>query len=104
MPPGLFDQRDQYVKTRWKKAQYLSDLFWKRWTKEYLVTLQERQKMNKTKRNLMAGDMVLVADATAPQNSWMIGRIIKSFPDKAGIVRSVQIKTKTNVIERPVTK
>lgn len=104
LPPGLFDQKDQYVRRRWKQAQYLSDLFWKRWTKEYLATLQERQKWNKTQRNLMEGDIVLIADATAPRNSWMIGRIIKSFPDKSGIVRSVQIKTKTNVIERPVTK
>jgi len=71
LPPCLFYQKDQYVRRRWKKAQYLSDLFWKRWTKEStfnesLVTLQERQKWNKTKCNLTVGDIVLVADATAP--------------------------------------
>ncbi len=35
-PPGNFTQKDQYAKGRWRQMQYLADLFWKRWTKEYL--------------------------------------------------------------------
>ena len=104
LPPGLFDENDQYAKRRWKQAQYIADLFWKRWSKEYLAGLQERQKWNDTKRNLATGDIVLIADATAPRNSWIIGKVIKTFPDRSDVVRSVQIQTKTNIIERPVTK
>lgn len=100
----MFDKQDLYARRRWKQSQYISDLFWKRWTKEYLPNLQERQKWNELKRNLKTGDVVLIADSLAPRNSWMIGRIINVFPDKHGVVRSVEIKTKTNIIKRPVTK
>lgn len=31
MPPGLFNKDDMYCRKRWKQAQYLADLFWKRW-------------------------------------------------------------------------
>ncbi len=49
-PPGLFDHKDQYMRRGWKQAHYISDLFWKRWSKEYLATLQERQKWIEVKR------------------------------------------------------
>ena len=29
---------------RWKQSQYLANVSWKRWLKEYLPILQERQK------------------------------------------------------------
>ena len=35
-PPGMFSREDQYSNKRWKQVQYLSDVFWKRWTREYL--------------------------------------------------------------------
>jgi hypothetical protein len=44
LPPGKFDEKDNYVRRRWRQVQYLADLYWKRWAKEYLTTLQEHQK------------------------------------------------------------
>ena len=44
MPPGLFQKGDLYSRRRWKQAQYLADLFWKRWIREYLPLMQERSK------------------------------------------------------------
>jgi hypothetical protein len=43
-PPGIFKRSDVYSKRRWCQIQYLTDIFWKRWTCEYLPLLQERQK------------------------------------------------------------
>ena len=43
----------------------MSDLFWKRWLKEYLPQLQQRQKWNKIQRNFIAGDIVLVVEDSA---------------------------------------
>ncbi|XP_068757547.1 uncharacterized protein [Montipora capricornis] len=39
-PPGLFNKTDCYVRRRWRQVQYLSNVFWHRWLKEYLPTLQ----------------------------------------------------------------
>ena len=44
LPPGRFIDRDQYRRC-WKQIQYLADVFWSRWIKEYLPGLQERRKM-----------------------------------------------------------
>ena len=84
--------------------QYLADLFWKRWTREYLPTLQQRQKWFQEKRNIHVGDVVLIIDDSAPRNSWPMGLVQAVFMDKQGHVRSVRVKTKTAVLVRPITK
>ena len=47
---------------RWKAVQALSKMFWDRFVKEYLPSLQIRAKWNKPTRNLTINDMVLVKD------------------------------------------
>lgn len=51
-PPGMFSREDQYSNKRWKQVQYLSDVFWKRWTREYLPLLREQMKWRTFRRNL----------------------------------------------------
>lgn len=104
LSPGIFRKEDLYARRRWRQVQYLADLFWSRWTAEYLPQLQERQKWSKTHRNLQIGDVVLIVDHCATRNSWMMGRIIKTMPDSNGTVRRVVMQTKTNALERPITK
>lgn len=104
LPPGEFQKDDIYARRRWKQVQYMSNLFWKRWVQEYLPQLQERQKWASTKRNFVVGDIVLIVDETAPRNSWVMGKVVLTFPDKRGLVRRLQIKTKTNLLDRPITK
>lgn len=104
LPPGLFDSRDLYSRRRWKQVQYMADIFWKRWIREYLPQLQERHKWFRPSRNFAVGDNVLVVDDSAPHNSWVMGKVIQTVPDKSGLVRQVHIKTKTNTLDRPITK
>ncbi len=104
MPPGVFVKEDCYSRRRWRQIQYMADLFWSRWTKEYLPLLQERQKWQKLKRNLVPGDIVLIVDNSAPRNSWIMGRILNTIPDVSGIVRRACVQTKTCLLERPITK
>ena len=104
LPPTLTDPKDQYARRRWRQVQYLADIFWRRWTKEYLPLLQERQKWNRQRENLKVGDIVLLVDNTAPRNNWIMGRVVETQPDRYGRVRSVQLKTNTGVYTRPVCK
>ncbi len=102
--PILPPEKDQYAIRRWRQVQYLADLFWKRWIQEYLPLYQERQKWTKERRNFQPGDTVLIADTVAPPDSWMLGKVLETFPDQKGLVRSARIQTKMSVITRPITK
>ena len=104
MPPGTEESFDVYSKKRWKRVQYLSNLFWKRWVKEYLPILQKRQKWTNLKENFNVGDVVIIADDNLPRNAWHMGVILETPTDKRGVVRSAKIKTATSVLDRPITK
>lgn len=103
-PPGLFSKKDSYSRKRWKQVQYLTDLFWRRWTMEYLSLMQQRQKWTHPERNFRVNDIVVLVDPAAPRNSWPLGRVIKILPGPKGLVRSVLVQTKTNILQRPISK
>nr|XP_039257584.1 uncharacterized protein LOC120334188 [Styela clava] len=77
LPPGLFDKKDCYTRRRWRQIQYLADQFWIRWTKEYLPTLQTRQKWTSKERNMEVGDIVLLVDNTIREGSGRLGVLWK---------------------------
>ena len=83
--------------------QLLADLFWRRWLKEYLPTLQARQKWLHPKRNLQVGDVVLVEEST-PRKEWPLAKVIKTCQGRDGRVRSVEVKTSSGVLTRPIHK
>ncbi|XP_068237026.1 uncharacterized protein [Palaemon carinicauda] len=103
-PPGVFQKGDMYLRQRWRYVQFLANLFWTRWRREYLSTLQERQKWNKEKRHLQVGDIVLVKDDNQLRSNWMMGRVITTGKDRTGFVRSVVLKTQTSELHRPIQK
>lgn len=101
MPPGVFRKEDLFSRRRWRQIQYLSDIFWKKWSKEYLPLLQSRQKWLYPRRNLPVGDVVLVAAESTSRNSWPLGKVLEVFPDKRGYVRRVKVNAKSSILERP---
>jgi len=66
LPPGVFVKEDHLGRKRWRKVQYLTDVFWKRWISEYLPTLTEREKWLKDQRNVGVGDIVLILEDNVP--------------------------------------
>ena len=96
-------------------VQYLANEFWSRWKREYIQSLQIRQKWNKPHRNLKIDDIVLIIDHNVPRNHWKLGRVTETMPDKNGCVRIVKLLVSdenldnkgkcvklANYIERPV--
>lgn len=43
IPTGAFQKENVFSQRMWRQIQYLSDIFWKRWTRGYLPLLQSRQ-------------------------------------------------------------
>ena len=60
VPPGTFSKHSFYRKRRWRQVQSLADVFWRRWVREYLPSLQERQIWHKQQRNFAVDDVVLL--------------------------------------------
>ena len=101
---NMFNSSAETHKSYHKQAQYMSELFWKRWMKEYVPLLQSRQKWILKKRNLKVGDLVFMTDEGMPKGHWPIARVTTANPDQDGLVRKVLIKTKSGVKLRPITK
>ena len=95
---------DQYSRARWKQVQYLADVFWKRWTREYLPLLQQRQRWTTLRRNLEVDDIVLVLDEKLPRGSWPLARVVEVIRGSDGNVRSARVQSSSGVYLRPVSK
>ncbi|XP_068684252.1 uncharacterized protein [Montipora capricornis] len=68
LPREVFEENERMSRKRWRQAQVLANHYWKRWLREYVPSLQERQKWNQVRRNLRIGDLVLIADDNVPSN------------------------------------
>ena len=105
MPPGAVSREDNYSCRRWRQVQYFSNLFWRPWTREYLTSLQQRQKWNKPQRNLAVNDIVLLLDENTPRSIWPLERVIEVYSNRGdGLVRSAKVKTRSTELVRPVDK
>jgi hypothetical protein len=104
IPPGVYDKYSTYSRRWYHQAQYLAGIFWKRWVHEYLPTLQKRHKWHQERRNLEPNDLVLMAEERLPRGQWPLARVIETYPDKNGHVRSVKIRTSDSVRTRPIDK
>ena len=88
-PPGICEKEDLHCRRQWRQAQYLANLFWKRWIKEYLPTLQERKKWNEPRENLKVGG-----------GQWPLARVVEVFESEDGYVRSAKVLTSCTVVTR----
>lgn len=89
---------------RWQLIRQGYQSFWKRWTTEYLSTLQGRHKWFHTNPNLQIGDLVIVEAANRPPTDWKMGRIIAVHPGDDHTVRVVTVRTQDGTLKRPVVK
>ena len=100
MPPlGVFLKEDLYSNKRWRRVQHLANAFWNRWRREFLHTLQMRQKWAKPHRNLVPGDIVVVKDDHLPRNEWKLARVEQTLPSDDGFVRKVILAVGTRLLD-----
>ena len=90
-PPGEFQREDVYSRRRWRRVQHLSNEFWIRWRNEFLLTLQQRQKWTRPRRDFRIDDIVLIKDEDVPRNKWSIGRVQDVIREDDGHVRKVKL-------------
>ena len=104
LPIVVSEDKDVYARPRYRVVQYIADQFWRRCVVEYPCTLFTRRKWQKRRENLKCGDIVLISDASAARGDWPLGIIVNTYSDKHGVVRIVDVKSKSRILRRPVTK
>jgi len=87
----------------WQLVQQFVQLLWKRWSIEYIHTLQQRVKWKNKSPNVKVGDLLLMKTDSNPLR-WPRGRVIEVYPGSDNVVRVVKIKTQDGTYTRPVTQ
>ena len=84
------------------------DSFWKRWSEEYVRELPHCRSSKTTGGDqagtLTEGSYTLVREDNTPRMMWPVAVIKKLFPGRDGLVRAVEVKTKTGTYTRPVQR
>lgn len=89
---------------RWERCTKIQQLFWSKWTKEYLNQLQNRPKWMTPVKNIAINDVVLLKEDNTKPLVWPLARVVEVFPSKDGHIRLVKVKTKDSILVRNITK
>ncbi|XP_066595435.1 uncharacterized protein [Prorops nasuta] len=104
-PPELstLDLRESSL-NRWHTVNRITETFWKKWSSEYLHTLQHRPKWQNSSSEFGEGDLVLVKVPNNPPRMWTLGRILKLVPGVDGVARVAVLKTARKEIQRSLSQ
>ncbi|KAG1656930.1 hypothetical protein GQR58_023669 [Nymphon striatum] len=91
---------------RARKTHYDNVLnnFWKRWQKEYLLSLPTCVDKLKKSGNLNIDKIVLIREDNVPRSKWSLGKIVEVYPGRDGRIRAVALKTAKGIIRRPIQR
>lgn len=87
--------------THYQLLQQITQDFWRRWSRDYIGTLQERTKWRSARGpSLAAGTVVLVREERLPPCRWRLGKIVATQPGRDGVTRVAIIRTTRGDIQR----
>jgi Pao retrotransposon peptidase/Family of unknown function (DUF5641)/Protein of unknown function (DUF1759)/Putative peptidase (DUF1758)/Integrase zinc binding domain/Integrase core domain len=101
--PNFIDVNTGHLR-RWQVLQKMTQHFWRRWSVQYLNTLQQRPRSPATISRIKIGALVLIREDKLPPAQWILGRIIEVHPGEDEIVRVVTIRTPKTTLQRPAKR
>ena len=78
--------------------------FWKRWSVEYITSLNKYSKWTDQKDDISIEDIVILCDEVLFPIYWPLARVINVHPEKDNLIQVVTLKTSKGIYKRPVTK
>jgi transposase InsO family protein len=103
VPRTDFTERKETTLDRWTRTTKIVQHFWDRWHLEYLNTLQGRYKWH-TDVQVSLGQMVVIKEDNIPPQHWSLGRIVTLVHGADGLVRVVDVLTKSGILRRPLRR
>ena len=92
------------LKHRWHLCQNLTHHFWRRWSTDYLTTLNKFYKWSHPTRNVSVGDIVILRDEATFPTKWPIAKVVEIHRGNDNLVRVVTLKTAKGIYKRPIHK
>ncbi|EDW39390.1 GL13209 [Drosophila persimilis] len=103
--PRTPDQEGLSCLKRWRLVSSARQMFWQRWSREYVLGLQIRCKWHQEEPNIMEGDLVIVAEDNLPPQQWLLGSVVGTTAGQDGRVRVVELRTSSGAtFRRPIHK
>ncbi|CAK1593694.1 unnamed protein product [Parnassius mnemosyne] len=104
LPAPDIDDSIPHLLTRYELLDKLVQSFWMRWRREYLHSLQARQKWNSPSFPVKEGTVVVVIQDNITPLHWPLGIITQTFKGKDDVIRVAMVRTKHGTYQRPVVK
>ncbi|CAK1589589.1 unnamed protein product [Parnassius mnemosyne] len=104
LPAPDIDDSIPHLLTRCELLDKLVQSFWMRWRREYLHSLQARQKWNSPSFPVKEGTVVVVIQDNITPLHWPLGIITQTFKGKDDVIRVAMVRTKHGTYQRPVVK
>ena len=96
----FFDHRKLF-----RQSQAYANLIWDRFRKEYLPTLNNRQKWRSTSNEILKeGDLVCLIEDSNKHGYYNLGHVTKTIDGSDVVIRSSIVQTNDRVYKRPVVK
>lgn len=89
---------------RYQLLNKITSSFWRRWSQEYLTSLQQREKWNSPSKPIKPGTIVVIKDNNAHPLCWPLGIVDEIYPGKDKIIRTVKVRTSSGSYIRPVVR
>jgi hypothetical protein len=88
---------------RLRRVQRFNQQLWKRWSSDYLNSLQKRTKWRNKQPDLQPGMLVLLREDNVPPMSWKLAIIIpETFRGPDGHTRVATVKNSSGQLKRPI--
>ena len=88
-----------------RQTQAYANLIWDRFRKEYLPTLNNRQKWRSTANEILKeGHLVWLIEDSNKRGYYILGRVTETIDGSDGVIRSAIVRTNDGVYKRPVVK
>jgi len=82
----------------------MQELFWQRWSRDYLNILQTSSKWNTEQPSVQINDLVLLKENLLPPAKWKLARVQEIHPGTDGLVRVVTVRTANSKFKRPISQ
>ncbi|KAG5880952.1 hypothetical protein JTB14_000473 [Gonioctena quinquepunctata] len=101
LPVTETEEEDLHLVSLWRAARRLADIFWSRWTEEYLPTPIKSGKWfrNSREKGIHVGDVVIMDDPDGLRNLWQKAVVI-IYQAKDGRMRIVDVRNSNHTVYR----